>query len=534
METVQKAWRIMRLITLYRVILAILFVLLIKTGYLPDPLASTHPSLFNTAVFAYVFASLLAIYPLLLRTPDVIWQVYAHTSVDIIIFILLMHASGGVTSGLGMLLVVSIANASMLLAGRMSVFFAAMASIVVLLEQLYTQLYLQDGQANYSMAGLLGLALMVTSVLATVLARQARENADLAHARGLDLENMSELTEQVISQMATGVLVVDQQQQVRLINEAARRLLDAPSQSVGAPLQYFSTELNLQLRLWLSESNRMNVKRKVDTLPASVWVQIVNIRSGGDDRKAGVLIFLEDAALVDEQSQQLRLAGLGRLTAGIAHEIRNPLSSIRHAGALLAESPNLPSEDTRLTDIICENTSRVNRIVEDVLQLGNRDRVNRETIDLKQWLQGYLEEVEYSIPGLQTYLHFEDRSSGKPKVVFDAGHLRQILSNLLQNASHFAQLASEQAPSVVLRISGGRSAPVFVEVINNGPPVEEQYLDRLFEPFFTTTTKGTGLGLYLSRELAQANQSHLAHQQQDSYTCFRLTFSSQSIVEEDL
>lgn len=533
METTQKAWRILQIITFYRVVLATLFALLTMNSYLPDPLASSHPQLFNVAVMIFFVASLFSIYPMLLRTPVLIWQVYANTTVDIIIFILLMHASGGVSSGLGMLLIVSIANASMLLSGRMSVFFASMASIAVLLDQIYTQFYVQNGHNNYSVAGLLGLALMVTSVLATVLARQARENADLAHERGLDLENMSELTEQVISQMDTGVLVVDQQQHVRLINVSARRLLDAPSQSLGAPLQLFSAELSQQMRLWLSENNASNVRRKIDTLPASAWVQIVNIRSGGYDRKAGVLIFLEDAALVDEQSQQLRLAGLGRLTAGIAHEIRNPLSSIRHASALLAESSNLPPEDVRLTDIICENTSRVNRIIEDVLQLGNRDRVNKEVIDLTQWLQGYLEEVEYSIPGIQAFLKVENRSIGKPKVVFDAGHLRQILGNLLQNASHFAQRASDRPPNVKVRVSGGKSVPVFVEVINNGPPVEEQYRERLFEPFFTTTAKGTGLGLYLSRELAQANQSHLAHQLQDNLTCFRLTFSSQAIVKED-
>lgn len=532
MDVTIKAWRIMRLLALYRIILALLFVFLIYTEYLPDPLGETHPQLFNTTVFVYAIIALLAIYPLLLRTPHYTWQVYTHTTIDIILFTLMMHASGGITSGLGMLLVVSIANASMLLAGRMSVFFAAVASIAVLFEQFYSQVYSSLGQYNYSMAGLLGLALIVTSALATVLARQARENADLAHARGLDLANMSELTEQVISQMATGVLVVDQHQAVRLINEAARRLLDAPSQSLGTPLQYFSTELNLQLRLWMNEPKLSYAKRRVDTVPASLLVQIVQISSGGDERKAGVLIFLEDAALADEQSQQLRLASLGRLTAGIAHEIRNPLSSIGHASALLAESQDLPNEDLRLTDIIKENTARVNRIVEDVLQLGNRDRLNRENIELSSWIKHFIEELEYLKPELKQLVQFENFATQPIHVLFDAGHLHQIIGNLFRNACDFAVL-SEQTPEVIVRLSANESRASFIEVINNGPPVEDKFRERLFEPFFTTSTKGTGLGLYLSRELAQANQCHLAHQQLNHYTCFRLSFSAQVIIKEE-
>lgn len=532
MEIEIKAWRIMRLLALYRIILATLLVVLINTGYLPDPLGESRPNLFNTAVVIYVLSAFISIYPLLLKTPKYTWQVYAHTSIDILVFTVMMHASGGISSGVGMLLVVSVANASMLLAGRMSIFFAAMASIAVLIEQFYSQINLQTNQFNYSMAGLLGLALFVTSALSAVLAKQARENADLAHQRGVDLANMAELTEQVIRQMGTGVLVVDHGHHVRLINESARRLLDAPSQTVGTHLQQFSTELNLKLHLWMSDPAGLIGKQRIDTLPASLLIQIVPISRDGDENNSGALIFLEDAALVDEQSHQLRLASLGRLTAGIAHEIRNPLSSIRHAGALLAESPSLPPEDARLTDIIQENTQRVNRIVEDVLQIGNRDRVNKEIIELNEWLTRFLEELDYLIPEARSILTVDDQSLKPIKVYFDVGHLHQILANLLSNAAHFAMKSSEK-PVIICRLSGGGDQAVFIEVINNGPPVSEENKPRLFEPFFTTSSRGTGLGLYLSRELAQVNQCHLGYQQLQALTCFRLSFSTQVVVLDD-
>ena len=531
MQASQQAWRIMRLLTVYRIILALVLMVLISTGFLPEPLGETAPRLFSIAASVYVVVALLAIYPLLLRTPTYTWQVYFYTCVDILVFTLMMHASGGVTSGVGMLLVVSIANASMLLAGRMSVFFAALASLAVLGQQFYAQLYVAASAYNYSMAGLLGLTLLVTSVLATVLARQARESAELAHSRGIDLANMSELTEQVISQMATGVLVVDERHHVRLVNEAARRLLDAPSQMLGTALQQFSTELNLQLLLWRDQGQQSQEKRSIETLPASLLVQMIQVGRAGDDTKTGVLIFLEDAAAVNDQSQQLRLAALGRLTAGIAHEIRNPLSAIRHAGELLAESDKLPAEDLRLTDIIQENTARVNRIVEDVLQLGNRDRVFRENINLNNWLSKFVEELYCVYPEACSVLEIEDQSSEPLKVYFDSGHLHQILSNLCQNALSFAG-QSDASPRVTLLLAGDSVRGCYLEVINNGPRVLPEEKERLFEPFFTTTNKGTGLGLYLSRELAQANQCHLAHQQQGDKTCFRLSFGPQVIIRE--
>lgn len=526
-----KAWRILRSLVIYRILLAILLVTLIVSGYLPQPIAEIYPNLFYGTVFVYVLTAFIFIYPLSLKTPHYTWQVYSITSIDIVLITLMMHASGGIGSGVGMLLVVSVANASMLLAGRMSIFFAALASIAVLCEQIYTQFTLQTTQYNYSMAGLLGLALFVTSALSAVLAKQARENADLAHERGLDLANMSELTEQVIRQMSTGVLVVDQHYFVRLINESARRLLDVQSRALGEHLHFFSPELDERLQSWLKGGRSRLVKQRLEILPASLLLQIVQINSGGDERKAGVLIFIEDAGLIDEQSRQLRLAALGRLTAGIAHEIRNPLSSIRHASALLAESPSLPAEDRRLTDIIQDNTSRVNRIVEDVLQLGNRDRVNKEPLVLNDWLMIFLEEIEYLLPDLHKILVVEDKTEKPIKVSMDTGHLRQILNNLFCNAAHFAR-QSTQEPKVICRLMGGHGESTFIEVLNNGPRVEREHQPRLFEPFFTTSAKGTGLGLYLSRELAQANQCHLAYQERQDLTCFRLSFGEQTLVSD--
>lgn len=522
----------MRLLAVYRLFLALLLVTLIHTGYLPEPLGETAPVLFNSIAFAYLCVALVSIYSVGFRAKLTVWTIYTSTCFDIFAFTLLMHASGGVSSGVGMLLVVSIASASTLLAGRMAVFWAALASLAVLGEQLYTHLYSQGDAYNYSMAGVLGLTLIVTSVLATVLARQARESADLAYARGVDLANMSALTEQVISQMSIGVLVVDQQGKVRLINEAARRLLDTPVQRLGSPLDQFNMELHLQLQCMKGQKNDPNRHNKweLETLPASLLVQIIPVGENGDDNQSGVLLFLEDAAAVNEQSQQLRLAALGRLTAGIAHEIRNPLSAIRHAGALLAESENLSSEEVRLTDIIQENTLRVNHIVEDVLQLGNRDRLNRECLTLNKWLPLFLEELTCLCPETGSIFEIDDQSNSTIRVHLDSGHLRQILNNLCQNALTFAKQSS-QSPQVIIKLCGGAGQACYLEVINNGPPVLPEEKMRLFEPFFTTTARGTGLGLYLSRELAQANHCHLAHHQQQQHTCFRLSFSPQVIVE---
>ena len=520
----EQNWRPLRFLNLYRFFIAALLLILLHLGQLPAPLGSVAPSLFYYTALLYLAFSLLAMYPLWIHKPGFLFQLSSHMLGDIVFIVLLMHASGGVVSGVGMLLVISIANGSMIAAGRISGLFAALASLAVLGEQLYSAWFSTGYQVNYSLAGMLGFTLFATAILAHVLARRARESEALARQRGLDLANMAQLTEYIIQHMNTGVMVVGPEQRVRLINSAAWRLLGKPALPPNAPLRDYGAELEGKLHDWQQHRSDQKVRLHSSASPHQLLVQYIPIGHGDS---SGALLFLEDAAETTQQAQQLKLASLGRLTASIAHEIRNPLGAISHAGALLAESPDLDKHDLRLTRIIGEQSQRINCIIENVLKLGRRDRTQPTMLPLASWLIRFLLEFGHVHPQADTQVRLESVSEDL-QAWFDPGHLHQILSNLCENALRHSRPEAGQA-SVRLRTGRMGEHHGYIDVCDNGPGVDEEDRSTIFEPFYTTQGKGTGLGLYLARELAECNQAQLRYDPDEhGGSRFRLLFSTRA------
>ncbi|MFU8837944.1 MAG: sensor histidine kinase [Thiohalomonadaceae bacterium] len=518
-------WRPLRFLNLYRFFIAALLVILFQLEQLPPPLGSSAPDLFYYTGLAYVAFSLLAMYPLWVRKPGFLFQLSSHMLADIGFIVVLMHASGGVSSGVGMLLVISIANGSMIAAGRISGLFAALASLAVLGDQIYSAWFGNPAHVNYSLAGMLGFTLFATAILAHVLARRARESEALARQRGIDLANMAQLTEYIIQHMHTGVMVVAPDRRVRLINSAAWRLLGMPTLPPNAPLQDYGNDLEEQLRLWQRARHEQKWRINPQSSPHQVLVQCIPI---GSVEANGALLFLEDAAATTQHAQQLKLASLGRLTASIAHEIRNPLGAISHAGALLAESPALENPDRRLTEIIAEQSQRINSIIENVLQLGRRDRTQAQLLTLNDCLYRFLLEFGHVHPQADSQIRLESVPDGLC-CWFDPGHLHQILSNLCENGLRHGHPAVGRP---MVRIVCGRMGENhgYIDVCDNGPGVPEELRSTIFEPFYTTQGKGTGLGLYLARELAECNQAQLRYEPDErGGSRFRLVFSSRAV-----
>lgn len=455
------------------------------------------------------------------RRPALPKQVLIVTLAEIGTVTVLMHAAGGVASGLGMLLIVPIAGAGLLMEGRAAMLTAAVASLSVLADQLYTQIE-QVLATNYPHAGLLGAAFFSTALLTHALTARARESEQLAAQRGVDLANLAELNEYVLQRLQSGVLVVDAQNRIRLINRSAAQLLGVPVAEPGKSIEAAAPELALQLDSWRSGAVRDSKVCRPSGSSVSILPRFAPLGPAGAQ---GTLIFLDDSTQLAQHVQQLKLASLGRLTASIAHEIRNPLGAISHAAQLLAESPHSDKGDVRLIEIIRTHAGRMNTIIENILQLSRRKSFNPEPVLLKPWLERVANEFIQSQQADPADIHIE-ATPDNAEAYFDPSQLQQVLWNLAQNGLRACRNYLQQ-PKVELQggINRESGAP-YVEVVDYGPGIDPDTAAQIFEPFFTTERDGTGLGLYIARELCEVNGARLDYLPAPTGgSCFRITFA---------
>lgn len=455
------------------------------------------------------------------QKPRLDLQVYSNIGIDILVIILLTHASGGISSGLGSLMVLPIACGSILLRGRAALFPASMAAISVLLQQFVSDVGQITKDPLYIQAGILGLTYFATTGLVVLLAGRIRESEALAQKRGVDLANMSQLTEHIIQRMQTGIIVIDTDNRIRLINESAWHMLGMPATSKTPQLGKISPELSRQVMDW--KDNPDLLSQVINPTPTHVDI-MPRFAQIGNDISQGVLIYLEDTSAMTQQAQQLQLASLGRLTASIAHEIRNPLGAISHAGQLLSESPNLDHNDERLTSIIADHTQRLNTIVTNVMQISRRNSSCVERFSLKPFIERCISEFLTGQSVDPTSISI-DIVPADVEVRFDPSHLQQILVNLCDNGLRHSQNSSART-RLILR--GGITPEFqrpFLDIFDYGPGIDPEDSPHIFEPFFTTSPIGTGLGLYISRQLAECNQAHLNYVATPTGgACFRITF----------
>lgn len=517
------AWRLLNIVNLFRMVVGGLVVALYFSDRNPRLLGDVYPGLFLWTGLMYACFGALATFTVSARRPGLVLQTYSQLAADIVAVVLLMHASGGAASGLGSLLFITISINSVLLSRRMSVAFAAVAALAVLGEQSLAILYGAGEQGGYAQAGIIGLILFAAALGGQYVGSRLRESEALAEQRGLDLADLSEINEYVIQHMRSGVLVVDEQDRIRMLNSAAAESLHVSADS-RAPLGEPAPRLQAELAAW-----RRGESPRPATVVSPYGRPLIPRFAGiGRARSGGVLIFLEDASAVAEQVRQTKLATLGRLTASIAHEIRNPLSAVSHANQLLAESPKLDGGDKRLIEIIDEHSRRMERIVENILQLSRRDNTRAEELDVTAWLKDFIAEFRdrHALAAEAVPLDAEYRQL--PRMRVDPTHLHQIVWNLSENALRHGRRGPEGAARVEYRI-GPLSAQGsgYLEVLDRGPGISPEIAEHIFEPFYTSDPRGTGLGLFIARELCECNRAHLSYAPRpQGGSCFRIEFGA--------
>jgi len=489
------------------------------TGAGPALLGRALPTVFQTTALVYLAVSIAQGVLSYTPGPGARTQALAAVLTDILLLTLIMFTSGGVESGLGMLLAISIAAGGGFSPGRTALFLASIATLAVISAQGCAHLYRIYPTTAYTHAGVLGAAYFAIAALAHVLGERLRRTEQIATRQEIDLANLAQLNEYIIQEMQTGVLVLDAGDRIRLINGAAWNLLGMPDDCRNRRLVGVAPGLAHQVSLWRARNERYRWGFRA--FPEGKDLRASFAPIGGPESK-GLLIFLEDTAQLNEQAQRLKLGSLGRLAAGIAHEIRNPLGAIAHAGQLLDESEAIPAADHRLIEIITTNTRRVNHIIENVLQLSRRGRAQPREVLLLELLEEVASDIVQRRRLSRECLHVDVQPPGS-QILVDPTQLRQVLLNLCENAvDHFHRPIEELRLQLVggtVREAGG---PV-LDVCDNGPGIPEESLRQVFEPFFTTRSSGSGLGLYIARELSEANGVRLEYVPKPlGGACFRM------------
>jgi two-component system sensor histidine kinase PilS (NtrC family) len=509
-------WRSLQTLTGTRIVIALL--LLLYLSFDARQGASVVDPVYAQTCIAYLLLALVFGSVTLYWKRRFAVQLGCQIAVDIVAISLLYLAAGGVRSGLGIMYLFPLAGAAILAPLVMAMFSASLATLFMLAESVY-EVFMRDGEPPVRQAGMYGAAFFAVVLLVSRLARKLIGQEELAARRGADLRIQQAINQIVVADVGDGILVVGRDGSVFTGNPAARRMLGLDGADTGFRLADVAEfePVAQAYAAWLqapggADPAYVTIKPWQGGQPAGRLDEAAHLKLRfarvDTPNEAGErsVVFMQDVSAIENQAQQLKLASMGRLTASIAHEVRNPLSAIGHATALLAEDLRGPTE-VRLLKIVSDNVTRVNRMVEDILQLSRKVQPNGEALRLGAFLAEL--KAEFS----ETHGLADDivwlGEAGPAEVRFDALHLREVLLNLLGNAIRYASRKPGSIRIFTVRDATGRME---LHVQDDGAAITPAVRAHLFEPFYTTSSKGTGLGLYLARELCLNNEAMLDYE----------------------
>lgn len=511
-------YQLLKVYAYYRCLLSSVIMAMLYWPFADQVLGSSESQLFAHTTFLYLGLCIITLL-FVLRNPQPpsSEQIFSILFIDILAITIMIHSSGGVSSGLGFLLLACVAAGGIFLTKQLSSALAALATILVIAETISNMGHPNASSQQLITAGSLGFMLFFTSLAINYLSERIRSSTAEAENQAAHASHLQRLAQSIVERMKTGVIAINPYGQIELFSQSAKELLRTTSGSLPKSIADIP-ELEEHLHIWEKTKHK---KPATITLANNQDIRISFTKLDAQT-SSNILIFVEDNQTIKHEAQQLKLASLGRLTASIAHEIRNPLSAISHAGELLTESPDLHKNDRRFTEIIDNNAKRVNQIIENILQLSRRGSTEQEIISLNNWLSTFVSdcqrinttEVNITLSGNET--NVEARS--------DSSHLNQVMNNLVNNGLRYSELSEEK--ELTISFGQDKQARPFIDIIDSGDGICTEDLNNIFEPFFTTEATGSGLGLYLSKQLCEANNATLSYSNPtNGKSCFRITFA---------
>ena len=518
-----------RVYVAYRSLLSIVLLIMLVNPSTRALVGSLSPGLYTTAALVYLATSIPLVGSLSTRLNESQTLMLLVFLVDIVAITLLADSSGGMTSGLPALLVITVAASAVLISNRkLAMLVAAISVLAILLDTAW--LILRDVLDIGSLfpAGLLGLLVFGVALMVQTIAHRLGRAEELARNRSSDLYNLQRLNEQIVQHMQTGILLVNNEGLVRVMNKSAMRLLTPERQITeqqGGQLEDYCVQLADQFKQW--EHSGWH-RATPFTVAEGGNPLIANFQELQPRVNHESLVFVEDYTPVTQHAQSLKLNSLGRLTASIAHEIRNPLGAISHAAQLLQESPDLAPSDSRMADIIQHHSERVNQIVESVMQISRREPPKPEQLLLESWLSAFVREYLNALNRPAEVII--DCDYKELLIEFDPENLQRIFSNLLDNAlRHSKQETGKETARIHIDVDSTLHQ-YQINMIDNGSGVAFADRAKLFEPFFTTMSEGSGMGLYLCKELCEINNADLNYRLTGKgESCFRISINQRAL-----
>ena len=439
------------------------------------------------------------------RTGPIRTQVLLGVAADVLAATLAMHALPGSAAGIAMMLLFNIGAAAFLLPLRLGIGCAVLAGLALGAEYMVSTIHDGGTQASLAELTMFAVSYLGMATLTNLIGRQMRATEALAERRGTQAASLAEVSELILRRMRTGVLLVDGDGAgtIKLANEAAMLQLGGLGEG-RRELAAIAPALAQRLQEWRHNGGGGEAQAlQLSSDQPEVLPRFARLLAGGDQ----TLVFLDDTSHVTRRAESLTLATLGRFSASLAHEIRNPLAAISYATQLLEESREIPETDRRLLEIIYQQTQRMNGIVENVLGLARRERAQPEHVELGEFVRHFVDDYHTSHPLESDTLDAIAPTKSLAAMV-DRRQLQQAVTVLVHNALVYGRLPDEAA-RISLRAHTDDGGRPILDVVDRGPGIPDTVAAQLFRPFFTTSSHGTGLGLYIARELCQANEASL-------------------------
>ncbi|QCR86274.1 two-component sensor histidine kinase [Moraxella osloensis] len=455
-------------------------------------------------------------------------------TVDALVLTTMLYFSGGNDLQVILLFLVQVAAAFMLVRSNQAILLTIFAITLVIYQQFYQTLKNDVNYALVNNVASMAISFIGVAYLSYTLSKRLKQIELLSERQVNEVNALNAINNKIVQIIDQGVVVLSHDLEIFIANDTALEQLHLPKALDNFNLLDISPLLAARLAPIIQEPEETLIVRlgaATASTPLAVGIE-PNHQSFNDLRlritqlrQQYAIIFIEDLRHEFSRAQQLKLASLGQLSASIAHEIRNPLATISQASQLLMEEVNeadsgLSGDNILLYEMIYHQTIRVNKIIEDVLKLSRQQRPNFVYIEPKTWLNDFIQE---NFSGHDIFLHCHTDKG----FMFDNHQLAQILVNLINNGLRFSSKTEPHAFVTLQVYESGKS--IHIDVIDTGHGVAKENIQYLFNPFFTTDSQGTGLGLYLSQAFCQANYANLEYVRSEGQTCFRMICQTKTL-----